>query len=131
IASVRHARAQSPSAATMAAPPQQVSPEGRASLQAMIKAGNLEELRWPNFSDYRKHLEYFYDSYGYALPWVRGMEPSPQARQMIAIFLSAEQKGLTVEDYDGSRWSARMMLLKPMAPHPTEADALKFDVAMT
>jgi murein L,D-transpeptidase YcbB/YkuD len=131
IASARHARAQTTSGVNTAAPPQQLSPEGRASLQAMIKAGNLGDLRWPDFSDYRKHLEYFYDSYGYALPWVRGMEPSPQARQMIAIFLSAEQKGLTVEDYDGSRWSARMMLLKPMAPHPTEADALKFDVAMT
>jgi murein L,D-transpeptidase YcbB/YkuD len=131
IASTRHVRAQSASAASTAAPPQQLSPEGRASLQAMIQAGNLDDLRWPNFSDYRKHLEYFYDSYGYALPWVRGMEPSPQARQIIALFLSAEQKGLTSEDYDGPRWSARLALLKPMAAHATEADAVKFDVAMT
>src|SRR5262249_24513937 len=111
--------------------PQQLSPEGRATLQGMIKSGNLADLRWPNFSDYSKHLEYFYDSYGYGLPWMRGMEPSPQARQIIAMFVSAEQKGLTAEDYDSSRWSARMALLKPMAAHPTEADALKFDVAMT
>ncbi|MGH9745733.1 MAG: L,D-transpeptidase family protein [Candidatus Acidiferrales bacterium] len=128
IVSARRALAQ-PGAA--AAPPQQLSPEGRASLQTMIAAGNLAELRWPNFSDYGKHLQYFYDSYGYALPWVRGMEPSPQARQIIALFLNADQKGLSAEDYDGPRWAARLALLKPAAAHATEADALRFDIAMT
>jgi L,D-transpeptidase YcbB len=126
----RRFQSQSNSAST-ATPPQQISPEGRASLQAIIQAGNLPDLRWPNFSDYTKHLQKFYNSYGYSLPWVRGMEPSPQARQLIALLLQAEQKGLNADDYDGARWNARVALLKPAAAQPTEADALRFDVALT
>jgi len=123
-------QSQSNSAST-ATPPQQISPEGRAALQTIIQVGNLPDLRWPNFSDYTKHLQKFYNSYGYSLPWVRGMEPSPQARQLIALLLQAEQKGLNLDDYDGPRWSARLALLKPAAAQPTEADALRFDVALT
>jgi L,D-transpeptidase YcbB len=123
-------RQQSQSAST-ATPPQQISPETRATLQAIIQTGNLPDLRWPNFSDYGKHLQKFYDSYGYALPWVRGMEPSPQALQIIALIQQAEEKGLTPDDYDAPRWSARLARLKPSAANPTEADAMKFDVALT
>jgi L,D-transpeptidase YcbB len=130
VGSARRFQTQSNSAST-ATPPQQISPEGRAGLQAIIQAGNLPDLRWPNFSDYTKHLQKFYNSYGYSLPWVRGMEPSPQARQLIALLLQAEQKGLNPDDYDGPRWSARLALLKPAAAQPTEADALRFDVALT
>ena len=123
-------QSQSNSAST-ATPPQQISREGRAALQTIIQVGNLPDLRWPNFSDYTKHLQKFYNSYGYSLPWVRGMEPSPQARQLIALLLQAEQKGLNLDDSDGPRWSARLALLKPAAAQPTEADALRFDVALT
>ena len=130
IASAKHFQSQSNSTST-ATPPQQISPEGRATLQAIIQSGNLPDLRWPNFSDYSKHLQKLYDSYGYALPWVRGMEPSPQARQIIALIQQAEEKGLNADDYDGPRWSARLALLKPLAANPMEADAMKFDVALT
>lgn len=130
IASAKHFQSQSNYAST-ATPPQQISPESRAALQAIIQAGNLPDLRWPNFSDYTKHLQKFYDSYGYSLPWVRGMEPSPQALQIIALIQRAEEKGLTPDDYDAPRWSARLARLKPAAAQPTEADALRFDVALT
>jgi murein L,D-transpeptidase YcbB/YkuD len=130
IDAARHLQSQSNSDST-ATPPQQISPEGRATLQALIQTGNLPDLRWPNFSDYSKHLQKFYDSYGYALPWVRGMEPSPQARQIIALIQQSEEKGLNPDDYDSPRWSARLALLKPSAANPTETDAMKFDVALT
>src|ERR1700747_3118685 len=129
IGSVRRLHSQSNSASTAA--PQQISPEGRDALQTIIQTGNLPDLRWPNFSDYAKHLQKFYNSYGYSLPWVRGMEPSPQARQLIVLLLHAEQRVLTADDYDGPRWSARLALLNPAAAQPTEADALRFDVALT
>src|SRR6202046_1483759 len=102
--SARSARGQSETSAKSAAPPQQLSPEGQASLRAIIQAGNLSDLRWPDFSDYAKHAQKFYESYGYELPWVRGMGPSPQAQQVIAVLLSADEKGLSAEDYDGPRW---------------------------
>ena len=111
--------------------PQQLSPQGQADLRAMVQAANFPSLRWPDFSDYRKLVQEFYESYGYELPWVTGMAPTPQAQQAITLLLKAEQKGLSPEDYDGSRWGARMAKLKPLAGQPSEADAEQFDMALT
>src|ERR1700685_376859 len=129
--SARSARGQSETSAKSAAPPQQLSPDGQASLQAIIQAGNLSDLRWPDFSDYTAHVKKFYDSYGEALPWVRGMQPTTQAQQLISILLNADQKGLSAEDYDGPRWNDRLAKLKPAASNPSEADAVRFDAALT
>jgi L,D-transpeptidase YcbB len=131
IVSVRRARAQSQTATKSAAPPQQLSPGGQATLRAILQAGNLSDLRWPDFSDYDKHLQKFYESYGYSLPWVRGMEPSAQAQQVIALLSQAEQKGLSAEDYVGPRWGDRLAKLKPATAQPSEANAARFDVALT
>ncbi|HEY4951101.1 MAG TPA: L,D-transpeptidase family protein [Candidatus Acidoferrales bacterium] len=131
FASSTNARAQSQTSSRSAAPPQQLSPEGQAALRAAIDSGNLPQLRWPDFSDYTKLVKEFYDSYGNSLPWVRGMQPTPQARQVIALLLQADQKGLSAEDYDGPHWTERLAKLKPTASQPSEADALQFDLALT
>src|SRR3984957_21131837 len=131
FASSTNARAQSQTSSRSAAPPQQLSPEGQAALRAAIDSGNLPQLRWPDFSDYTKLVKEFYDSYGNSLPWVRGMEPTPQARQVIAILLQADRKGLSADDYDGPRWNARLAKLNPAASQPSEADAVQFDAALT
>jgi L,D-transpeptidase YcbB len=131
ISSARSARTHSEAFAKYAGPPQQLSSDGQGSLRALIQAGNLSALRWPDFSDYEKHIQKFYESYGYSLPWVRGTQPTAQAQQVIALLLQAEQKGLAAEDYDGPRWSARLAKLKAGAPQPSEGDAVRFDVALT
>lgn len=123
-------RTQSETSAKSAAP-QQLSPEGQASLRAILQSGNLTDLRWPDFSDYAKYVLKFYESYGYSLPWVRGLEPTAEAQQVVAILLQAEQKGLSAEDYDGPRWGDRLAKLKPAASQPSETDALRFDAALT
>ena len=130
IGPARHAQ-QSEGSAKSAAPPQQLRAKGQASLRAIIQAGNLPDLRWPDFSDYDKHVQKFYESYGYSLPWVREGKPAAQAQQVIALLLQAEQKGLSAEDYDGPRWADRLAKLKPAAPQPSEADAVRFDAALT
>ena len=127
----RHIRAQAQSAANSSAPPQQLTADGQASLNAIIQAGNAPELRWPDFSDYKGHVQKFYGFYGGALPWVRGMQPTPQAQQIIAILLNADKKGLSADDYDGPRWSTRLAKLKPGTSNPSEVDAVKFDAALT
>jgi murein L,D-transpeptidase YcbB/YkuD len=124
-------RTQAETPAQAVSAPQQLSPEGQASLRAIIQARNLSDLRWPDFSDYSQLMTEFYQSYGYSLPWVRGMEPSAQAQQVIAILKNADQEGLFAEDYDGSRWGDRVAKLKPTAPQPSEADAVRFDAALT
>jgi len=104
--------------------------EGQALLRTAISGGN-SELRWPDFSDYSKHVQKFYDLNGDSLWWVKDLEPTPQARQVITLLLQAGQKGLSAEDYDGPLWSNRMATLKPATRRPTEANAVKFDVALT
>jgi murein L,D-transpeptidase YcbB/YkuD len=131
IGSARRTRKQPASSTRLAPLPQQLGAEGQASLRAMVQAGNLTYLRWPDFSDYVNHVQKFYESYGYSLPWVRGMEPTPEAEQIISVLLQAEQKGLSAEDYDGPRWADRVAKLKPAVTQPSEADAVRFDLALT
>jgi murein L,D-transpeptidase YcbB/YkuD len=129
--SARRVRPQPQNSANRAMLPQQLSPEGQSVLRAIVQAGTLSDLRWPDFSDYQNHVRKFYESYGYSLLWVKGMEPTPEAQQVIALLLQADQKGLSAEDYDGPRWSDRLAKLKPVTDHPTESDAARFDLALT
>ncbi|MGO9952362.1 MAG: L,D-transpeptidase family protein [Dissulfurispiraceae bacterium] len=109
----------------------ELSVEGQNWLNTAIRRGSFSDLRWPDFSDYSKHVKKFYELNGDAMGWVKGMEPTAQARQVIALLLKADQKGLSAEDYDGSRWNDRLAKLKPATRQPTEADAVKFDLALT
>jgi L,D-transpeptidase YcbB len=108
-----------------------LSPDGQGWLRAAISSGSADLLRWPNFSDYSKHVQKFYDFNGNSLWWVNGTETTPQALQVIAVLLQAGQKGLVAEDYDASRWSDRLAKLKPATGQPAEADAVRFDLALT
>ena len=104
--------------------------EGQVLLQTAINSGK-SDLRWPDFRDYSKHVKDFYDLNGNSLWWVKDLEPTPQARQVIALILDAGQKGLSAEDYDGPKWGARLAGLKPATGRPEEANAVKFDLALT
>ena len=103
----------------------------QAWLRTAIGSGTFSDLRWPNFSDYTKHVQKFYGFNDDSLWWVNGMEPTPQARQLIALLLQADQKGLSADDYDGPRWADRLAKLKPATGQPAELDAVKFDLALT
>ena len=96
-----------------------------SGIQGLVSAGNLEGMRWPNFSDYKPWLQKFYEPVGYAPAWVQGGDPTPQARTMLALFGSAWKKGLVPEDYDASRWDGRLQSLK------RGSDPGVFDVALT
>ena len=108
-----------------------LSSESQAWLATAISSGSFPDLRWPDFSDYRQHVKKFYELNGNSLWWVNGMEPTPQARQVITLVLQSDQKGLAADDYDGSRWNDRLARLKPATTQPMEADAVKFDLALT
>ena len=113
------------------ASPEPLSAQGQASLQAILRAGKLADLRWSDFSDYAPQLQKFYESYGYTLSWVRGREVTVQAQQVIALLLKSDQKGLSAEDYDGPRWADRVARLNSALPQPSEMDQVRFDVALT
>jgi L,D-transpeptidase YcbB len=103
-------------------------PDGVASrLSAIVASGRLEDLRWPDFSDYRLHLTNFYRPSGYKLAWIRDGEPTTQALDLIKILQEADRKGLLAEDYDASRWADRLASLKDQH----QDDQARFDVALT
>jgi len=52
-------------------------------------------------------------------------------RVMIALLQRADRKGLSPDDYDGSRWRTRLDKLKPALRSPSEVDAARFDLALT
>src|SRR5262249_13953125 len=47
-------------------------------LREIISTGRLADLRWPDFSDYRDHIQKFYEFSDYSLGWVRDGQPTPQ-----------------------------------------------------
>jgi len=94
-------------------------------IRQIVTAGRLSDLRWPDFSDYRTHLESFYEPAGYALAWIRQNQPSAQARAMIEVLKGADSKGLRSEDYDASRWDHRLSGLGQ------PANQARFDAALT
>src|SRR6202521_5631949 len=99
-----------------AMPPASGAPQGPGGLGALVAAGTLPDLRWPNFTDYRDSVKKFYDAGGYSLAWIQNGKASPQAVSMILLFQQAASKGLNPEDYDASRWDARLAKLQPTAP---------------
>jgi murein L,D-transpeptidase YcbB/YkuD len=99
-----------------------------AQLSAIVASGRLEDLRWPNFSDYRSHLVSFYRPSGYKLAWVRNGQPTAEALELIQILQDANREGLRAEDYDASRWADRLTSLK--GPHEDAVEA-RFDAALT
>jgi murein L,D-transpeptidase YcbB/YkuD len=105
--------------------------QGAGDLGALIAAGTLADLRWPNFTDYRDDVGKFYAAGGNSLAWIQNGKPSAQALSMIALFQNASSKGLNPEDYDASRWDARLAKLQPPALAPSDTELAHIDLALT
>jgi L,D-transpeptidase YcbB len=114
-----------------AAPVANAIPRGPGDLNALIAAGTLPDLRWPNFTDYRDAVTKFYAAGGNSLAWIQNGKASPQAVSMMLLFQQAASKGLNPEDYDASRWDARLARLQPTAPKPSDTDLAHIDLALT
>jgi murein L,D-transpeptidase YcbB/YkuD len=106
-----------------AAAPAQECPN---ALCRIVTSGSLSNLRWPDFQDRRSDVAQFYQTSDYQLAWVRENQLTPQALALIGILKDAALKGLNPEDYDASRWDARIAALRASG-----AGAEQFDVALT
>jgi L,D-transpeptidase YcbB len=106
------------------AQPKPLSPESIA-LHAMADHARLDAMRWPNFADLKKPVEDFYGAHNFEPVWLKGRNPTEQARQMMAAFAACGTDGLDPEDYDSSRWAARSAAIH------TEQDRAAVDMAMT
>ena len=103
-------------------------PETEGALRSSVQSGRLDDLRWPDFSDYRADVDNFYRPSGYALTWIQGDAPTKRAREMVEMLRRADAEGLNPEDYDGPQWAERFARLE--ASHSSEDEA-RFDVALT
>lgn len=110
---------------------QSLSAPAEDELRTLIAAGNLADLRWPNFIDLRDQVFTFYQAGAFSLAWIRDNGVTPQARVMIQLFETASQSGLVAEDYDGSRWQARLGKIRMKTSPRTEEDLIRFDLALT
>src|SRR5215475_11847759 len=109
------------SQSTVAAPPVVES-----AIRQIVLAGKLDDLRWPDFSDYKNILSDFYEPAAYGPAWIHDGAPAPKAMAMIEMFKNARKKGLEPEDYDASRWESRLSAL-----HAAGTDIARMDVALT
>jgi L,D-transpeptidase YcbB len=116
--------AQAPVQAPVAAPA-----DAPSTIKAVVEAARLDELRWPDFSDYRTHMINFYQPLSWESAWSRGGHVTPQARSVISLFEKADAKGVNAVDYDGSRWDARLRAIE--ARNVTDVELARFDVAVS
>ncbi|HEV2619665.1 MAG TPA: L,D-transpeptidase family protein, partial [Acidobacteriaceae bacterium] len=106
------------------------------NLRAVTASAKLPILRWPNYSDYQPAVATFYDDRNYEIAWLRDLKPTAQAYAFMHAFQDAGSKGLNPEDYDASRWTARLSgIAQIAAAHDTSGAAgdtiAQFDTAMT
>ena len=73
-------------------------------------------------------MDNFYRPAGYELAWIRSGVATPAARKAIEVLGNADHEGLHAEDYDASRWAARLASLQQSH---TPEDEARFDVALT
>jgi L,D-transpeptidase YcbB len=100
-------------------------------LRSQVATGNLAELRWPDFTDYQTLVTKFYESGSYETAWVEGSVPTVQAIDMIKALQASETKGLDPEDYDASRWAARIAALSNATPAEVNNAVAQFELALT
>lgn len=112
-----------------APPRQRLTAEGQVLLRSQIDAGQLTDLRRPDFAAYQNEVKKFYQSRDNTLAWIEDRRPTPQARALINAFDNAAYKGLEPEDYDRPRWSERLAQMQ--RPNLSESDLVAFDLALT
>jgi len=110
-------------AQTIAVPP---SNETGRIIEQLVDTSRLDEMRWPDFSDYRKHLRNFYSPRADELAWTRDGRPTPQALEVIALLKAADAKGINAVDYDAPRWDDRIRHLTK-----TPESLARFDLALS
>ena len=94
-----------------------------------IASGRLTDLRWPDFSDQLSNVQCFYASAEFQFAWTHNGAITDAAYKVIQLFTEADHKGLNPEDYDASRWEARIRKLQEATP--TTAELAEFDLALT
>jgi L,D-transpeptidase YcbB len=73
-----------------------------SALRDWSRAGALTGLRWPRFPYYRDELDGLYSPVGWRPVWTTDGRPTPDARAVLDLLATAEERGLRPEDYDAA-----------------------------
>ena len=103
--------------------------DAAARLCLLIETGELPDLRWPDFTNYREPARQFYGP-AFPMAWTSNGVPTPQARALIQALQHAEEKGLEPEDYDASHWRERLARFAFAKPVSSE-ELARFDLTLT
>ena len=98
-------------------------------LRTITSAKTPSDVNSTNLSDLRKTVLNVYEAIQYAPAWVREGQATPQALAVISALEASRKKGLNPEDYDASRWPARLVALKAAPANPDTV--AQFDAALT
>jgi murein L,D-transpeptidase YcbB/YkuD len=94
----------------------------------LLETGELPDMRWPDFTNYREQARQFYGP-AFSLAWTNNSTPTLQARALIQALRRAEERGLEPEDYDASRWADRLARLA--SANVSAEELARFDLALT
>jgi murein L,D-transpeptidase YcbB/YkuD len=106
------------------------------SIQSVIGQPQLTILRWPDYTEYQGAVKTFYDDRNYELAWLRDLKPTAATQAFLKAFADANEKGLNPEDYDASRWPARLQQIDTIRKNNDTSSSAQntvaqFDAAMT
>jgi murein L,D-transpeptidase YcbB/YkuD len=106
------------------------------NIQALVSKKQLSILRWPNYSDYQPLVQTFYDDRNDEIAWLRDLKPTAETTAFLQAFQSSGTQGLNPDDYDASRWPARLKTIAQIAASNDTSDPARdavaqFDVSMT
>jgi L,D-transpeptidase YcbB len=99
------------------------------NIQAVVEKQELPGLRWPDYSDYKPLVTTFYDDRNNEIAWLRDLKPTPATTGFLQAFQDAGAKGLNPEDYDASRWPARLQQIAQIAAAHDNSSAAQDTVA--
>ena len=100
------------SAATVHAQQGLTAGAGDAAVTALLReasrAGQLDGLRWPRYSDYRYIVDSLYSMHRWRPIWTTGGRPTRDARETLELLRSARDRALEPEDYDAPALERRL-----------------------
>lgn len=103
----------------------QNQPDDTPQIQAVVTAGHIDGLKYPDFTPLQADVSNFYNGRDFDLAWSKSGKPTSEATAMMEEFSNAAKRGLRPEDYDAASWSGRVSNLN------TPEGTAQFDVAMT
>ncbi|MDE1160340.1 MAG: L,D-transpeptidase family protein [Acidobacteriaceae bacterium] len=112
------------------------SAEFADNVEQVVQSPHLAIMQWANYSDFQPQVQQFYDDRNFELAWTRDGKPTAAATALITLFTHADEKGLNPDDYDASRWAARVARIedirkKKQTDENAQTVIAQFDAAMT